>query len=153
MKTLKTHGTAAIGAICLFGLCGVRGVAPNLAAQSGGESNKGWALVDCDKEESGALQRAIDRATSGQTIQVRGTCHENVSVLPGKDLITLDGGGVANNHDRYANPNVLGLRAGAPLIVPDVGAYSERVRGQQWCWVYGKPSEHTFCTSGAAGST
>ena len=66
MKTLKTQGTAAIGAICLLGLCGVRGVAPNLAAQSQKEElNNGWASVDCDKEQAGALQRAIDRATSG----------------------------------------------------------------------------------------
>ena len=110
MKTLKTHGTAAIGAICLLGLCGVRGVAPNLVAQSGGESNKGWALVDCDKEESGALQRAIDRATSGQTIHVRGTCHENVSVLPGKDLITLDGGGVGVINGPDATANTIQIR-------------------------------------------
>jgi hypothetical protein len=37
--------------------------------------------------------------------------------------LTLDGGGVANNHDRYANPNVLGLRAGAPVLVTGTGEH------------------------------
>ncbi len=93
MRALNGHGAYAAGLICVLGVWGVRGFAPNLAAQATRELNKGWASVDCDKEPAGALQRAIDRATSGQTIQIRGTCQENVSVPPGKDLITLDGGG------------------------------------------------------------
>ncbi len=65
----------------------------SVSAQSPQPSqNQGWAYVDCDQEHSGALQRAIDRAQPGDTIQVRGTCHENVAVPIGKDLITLDGG-------------------------------------------------------------
>jgi parallel beta-helix repeat protein len=67
-------------------------------AQGSGQSqspaqSEGWANVDCDREHSGALQRAIDRATPGQTIVVSGTCYENVSIPVGKDLLTLDGGG------------------------------------------------------------
>jgi parallel beta-helix repeat protein len=67
--------------------------------------SKGWAHVDCDKEHPGALQRAIDRATPGQTILVTGTCNENVSIPKGKDLITLDGGGsgVVNGPDITVN--------------------------------------------------
>ena len=57
-------------------------------------SNNGWAHVDCDKEQAGALQRAIDRATPGQRLLISGTCYENVSIPPGKDLLTLDGGGI-----------------------------------------------------------
>ena len=45
-----------------------------------GEPNNGWASVDCDQEQPGILQRAIDRATPGQTILVAGTCHENVTI-------------------------------------------------------------------------
>jgi parallel beta-helix repeat protein len=61
------------------------------------------AHVDCDRTRAhepdddgrGALQKAIDRARRGDTIHVRGTCHENVTIPLGKDSITLDGGGTA----------------------------------------------------------
>jgi Periplasmic copper-binding protein (NosD) len=60
-------------------------------------------FVDCDQSEAhdrdddgpGKLQKAINRARRGDTIQVRGTCHENVTIPLGKDSITLDGGGAA----------------------------------------------------------
>lgn len=53
------------------------------------------AKVDCDKESPGALQKAINRARPEDTILVSGTCHENVTIPVGKNLITLDGGGTA----------------------------------------------------------
>ena len=49
--------------------------------------------VDCDRAPAGKLQETIDSASQGDTIQVRGTCQENVTIPLGKDLITLDGGG------------------------------------------------------------
>jgi hypothetical protein len=55
-------------------------------------SLKAIVVVD-DTEAPGALQRAIERATPGQTILVAGTCQENVSIPPDKDRLTLDGGG------------------------------------------------------------
>src|SRR5215207_6571161 len=73
-------------------------------AQSG---NNGWALVDCDKEPHGALQRAIDRAQPGSGIQVRGTCTENVVVTIGKNLLTLEGGGSGTISGPDATLNVL----------------------------------------------
>jgi len=51
------------------------------------------ARVDCDNTDAGALQRAIDRAQSGDTIHVLGTCRENLTVPVGKDLLKIDGGG------------------------------------------------------------
>ena len=60
------------------------------------------ADVDCDHDRAGSgrggpgpLQRAINRSRPGDTIHVRGTCQENVTIGLGKDLITLDGGGAA----------------------------------------------------------
>jgi parallel beta-helix repeat protein len=55
--------------------------------------NQGWAQVDCDKEPAGALQRAIDRARTGDSILITGTCNENVTIPIGTDRLTLDGGG------------------------------------------------------------
>jgi parallel beta-helix repeat protein len=58
--------------------------------------------VDCDtprasdeRDLPGALQRAINTSRPGDTIVVRGTCNENVTIPVGKDLITLDGSGTA----------------------------------------------------------
>jgi parallel beta-helix repeat protein len=58
--------------------------------------------VDCDRprasderDRPGALQRAINTSRPGDTILVRGTCNENVTIPVGKDLITLDGSGTA----------------------------------------------------------
>jgi hypothetical protein len=56
------------------------------------------AQVDCDRQPSGAVQRAIKAARPGKTIFVSGTCHENVTLPVGKDSITLDGGGAATIH-------------------------------------------------------
>ena len=85
---------------------------PTLTAQSQG--NQGWAHVDCAKEHSGALQRAIDLARLGDTIQVSGTCNENVTIPIGKDVLTLDGGGDAtiNGPDPALNTvSARGVRA------------------------------------------
>lgn len=67
----------------------------------------GWAYVDCSKEHSGALQRAIDLARPGDTILVSGTCYENVTVPEGSDRLTLDGGGTATivGPDATRNPS------------------------------------------------
>jgi len=82
-----------------------------VAAQSQhSQQSEGWAHVDCDTEHAGALQRAIDRATPGQTILVSGTCYENVSVPPGKDSITLDGGGTGIINGPDVTVNTLQIR-------------------------------------------
>ena len=87
-------GGVTILVFCLLALSGTGEREVSLAAQSQkDELNSGWAHVDCDKEQAGALQRAIDRATPGQRLMISGTCYENVSIPPGKDLVTLDGGG------------------------------------------------------------
>ena len=81
------------------------GVSPRLIAAQPPAGNQGWAVVDCSKEQAGALQRAIDKARLGDTIKVRGTCNENVVIPIGTDSITLDGGGegTVNGVDPTAN--------------------------------------------------
>ena len=79
--------------------------------------NQGWATVDCDKEPAGALQRAIDRATPGGTILIAGTCHENVSVPPGKDRLTIDGSGSGAIDGPDAAVNVLQIRGPRAVTV------------------------------------
>lgn len=81
---------------------------PNVARAH--DENEGWARVDCNQEHPGALQRAIDRARSGGTIQVRGTCRENVTIPVGKDLLTLDGGGEATIDGPDATANTILVR-------------------------------------------
>lgn len=76
----------------------------------------GWAQVDCDKEEAGALQRAIDRARPGDTILVSGTCHENLSIPAARDSITLDGRGTATIDGPDATLNTILVRARAITI-------------------------------------
>jgi parallel beta-helix repeat protein len=111
MKTRNLRGVAVLGGICLLGLSGPRWFAPSVAAESQKQApNDGWALVDCDKEPSGALQRAIDRARPGDTIQVSGTCYENVTVPIGTDRLTLDGGGTGAIHGSDVAANVLQIR-------------------------------------------
>jgi parallel beta-helix repeat protein len=78
---------------------------------------RGWAEVDCDNEHRGALQRAIDRAGSGDTILVHGTCFENVTVPMGKDLITLNGGGAATINGPDAALNTLSVRGVTGFVV------------------------------------
>jgi len=92
MKNYSGAGVAIL-VLCLLGWAGVSRSEAPLAAQTQKQANNGWASVDCDREHSGALQRAIDRADPGQTILVSGSCYENVSIPPGKDRLTLDGGG------------------------------------------------------------
>ena len=48
--------------------------------------------VDCSLPGT-PLQDAIDIAASGDTLNVSGTCNENVSISEEKEIITLDGGG------------------------------------------------------------
>ena len=78
---------------------------------------RGWAEVDCDKEHSGALQRAIDRARPGDTLLVLGTCNENVTVQAGKDLITLNGSGNATINGPDAALNTISVRAARGITV------------------------------------
>jgi parallel beta-helix repeat protein len=54
------------------------------------------AQVDCDIDPPGALQAAINAAsTDGTTITVSGTCNENVTIAEHKHRLTLEGGGTA----------------------------------------------------------
>src|SRR5262245_31576261 len=110
MRRRTRRRVAVLGVLCLLGVSGPRGLGPSVVAQSQNGPNNGWASVDCDKEPSGALQRAIDRATPGQTIQVSGTCYENVEIRPGKNLITLDGGGNGAVHGADVNVNTIQIR-------------------------------------------
>jgi len=104
-------GGVTVLVLCLLGLSGAGGREEGLAAQSQKEGpNNGWALVDCDKERPGALQRAIDRARPGDTIQVSGTCDENVAVPVGTDRLTLDGGGTGAIHGPDLAVNTLQIR-------------------------------------------
>jgi len=96
----------------VFGLLSLTVVAPPAGAQSSqaSDQSQGWAHVDCDKEQAGALQRAIDRANPGATIKVSGTCYENVSIPPGKDRLTLDGAGTGAIHGSDVTINTLQVR-------------------------------------------
>jgi parallel beta-helix repeat protein len=67
-------------------------------------------VLDCDKQASGALQRAIDHAGPGDTIRVSGTCQENLTIPEGKDRITLDGGGEATVVGPDATQNTVSIR-------------------------------------------
>ena len=91
-------------------------VAVPSAAQLPGQA-QGWAQVDCDKEHPGALQRAIDRARPGDTVQVRGTCLEHVTILADKDLLTLDGGGNATIDGRDPTLNTVLLRGPSGVTI------------------------------------
>jgi parallel beta-helix repeat protein len=100
MERVIGRQRAIVAAACVL-VCGfgIGAIVPTLAAQSPASAqSNGWAHVDCDQEAAGALQRAIDRAHSGDTIHVSGTCDENLSIAEGKNRITLNGGGHATNH-------------------------------------------------------
>ena len=100
--------TPYVISVCFLGLAAL---VPGLAAQAGEDDlNNGWASVDCEKEHPGALQRAIDRAAPGQTILVAGTCLENVSIPPGKDGLTIDGGGAGTISGPDPAVNTLQIR-------------------------------------------
>jgi hypothetical protein len=79
--------------------------------------SQGWANVDCDKEQSGALQRAIDAARPRDTIRVSGTCNENLLIPVGADQLTLDGGGTAVLHGPDPTLNTIQARAVRQLTV------------------------------------
>ena len=110
-----------VGRLIVFGtsLCllpyGAMG-AVTAAAHSREQRNQGWALVDCDKEQPGALQRAIDRARPGDTILVSGTCNENVTLPEEKGGITLHGGGHATVHGLDATSSTISVRAPGATI-------------------------------------
>jgi parallel beta-helix repeat protein len=105
---------AARGGFIVLGVFCLSRLSPGAAAQA---PNQGWANVDCDKEPAGALQRAIDRATPGGTILVGGTCRENVSVPPGKDQLTIDGGGSGAIEAPDAAVNALQIRGPRAVTV------------------------------------
>ena len=58
-------------------------------------AGKAQTMVMCTVGLGDQLQDAIDAASSGDTLQVSGTCDENVRIREGKDRLTLDGGGTA----------------------------------------------------------
>ena len=104
-------------ALVLFGF-GTGGTVPRLAAQAPASArSQGWAHVDCDKEGAGALQRAIDRATPGDTLTVSGTCYENLSIPPGKDRLTIDGGGTATINGADVTLNTLQIRGPKAITI------------------------------------
>jgi len=90
MKSITTSRFAILAAV-LFVSSPTLGT--RIFAGERQQPNQGWAQVDCDKEPAGALQRAIDRARTGDSILVTGTCNENVTIPIGTDRLTLDGGG------------------------------------------------------------
>ena len=72
--------------------------------------------VDCDKDPPGALQRAIDAADPHASIQVRGTCNENVTIPQGKEESTLDGGGKATIHGPDSTAPTIMIKARGTTI-------------------------------------
>src|SRR5262249_41947884 len=114
-----------------LGLLSWRGmgvIKPSPAGQSQlPDDSRGWSQVDCDTEHSGALQRAIDRASPGRTIRVTGTCHENVSIPAGKDLLTLDGGGHATISGPDATLNTILVRGPRGITITGLTITGGRV--------------------------
>jgi len=104
---MKKYTSYVVVFLCAMG---VAALPPGLAAQAEKDPNAGWASVDCGKEPPGALQRAIDRAVPGQIILVAGTCLENVSIPPGKDGLTLAGGGTGTISGPDPAVNTLQIR-------------------------------------------
>jgi parallel beta-helix repeat protein len=118
-RSIGPQRVIVVGACALVVLgFGTGAIVPTLAAQStvSAQSN-GWAHVDCDHEHSGALQRAIDRAVSGQTILVSGSCYENVSIPPGKDQLTIDGGGTATINGPDVTLNTIQIRGPKAITI------------------------------------
>ena len=75
------------------------------------------ANVDCDHNHPGALQRAVDAARTGDTIQVTGTCNENLLIPVTADRLTLDGGGTATVHGPDPTLNTIQARAVRQLTI------------------------------------
>lgn len=71
-------------------------------------------LVDCDAGER--VQSAIDVATTGDTILVRGVCVESVRLLDEVTRITLDGQGVATIRSPSSGANTI-LLAGRNITI------------------------------------
>jgi len=77
----------------------------------------GWAQIDCDKEDAGAIQRAVDKARTGDTLLVSGTCRENVLVPEGTNRITLNGGGNATVVGTDVTRNTISIRGQGITVV------------------------------------
>jgi hypothetical protein len=65
---------------------------------------------------SGSLQTAIDNAAAGDTIQVSGTCNENILIRNEKQRITVDGLGSATINGTNLNSPAVNLRGKGILI-------------------------------------
>jgi parallel beta-helix repeat protein len=119
MEKRTKRSFAVFGAfLWLLSSTGMGVVVASVAGQSQDPGQpQGWAQVDCSKEHPGALQRAIDRARSGDTILVRGTCNENLTIPVGKDLITLNGGGTATIDGPDAALNTISVRGARGITV------------------------------------
>jgi parallel beta-helix repeat protein len=100
---------------------------PIASGQSLPAPSPGWTHVNCDKQRPGALQRAVDRATPGQTIRVSGTCYENISITAGKDLITLDGGGDATIYGPDVTVNTIQIRGPQGITIRGLTVTGGRV--------------------------
>jgi parallel beta-helix repeat protein len=110
MCAFLRRSVVILGVLCLW--------SSSPAAQPSKDgANNGWAYVDCDSEQVGALQRALDRATPGATIVVAGTCHENVAVPLDKDRVTIDGGGSGAIYAPDAAVNALQIRGPRAVTV------------------------------------
>jgi parallel beta-helix repeat protein len=117
MTKTPTRQIAVLGAcLCLVSSTRMGVVTPAVTAESQ-LGSQGWANVDCAREQAGALQRALDRARSGDTIRVSGTCNENVIIPLGTDLLTLDGGGTATINGPDAALNTLSARGVRGLTI------------------------------------
>ena len=118
----KRHLAVSLAFLWILSSTGIGLVVSSAREESKEESkdrsqNHGWTEVDCNKERSGALQRAIDRSRLGDTLLVLGTCNENVTVQSGKDLLTLNGGGNATINGPDAALNTVTVRGARGITV------------------------------------
>ena len=124
-----THSAAfrrmVIGYLSLAAVAVV--VRPVAAQSTASDQSHGWAHVDCGQESAGALQRAIDRARTGDTITVSGTCYENVFIPAGKDLLTLDGGGSGSIHGTDPTANTIQMRGPRGITIRNLTISGGRV--------------------------
>lgn len=120
---IRRAGTALLLALTTVGVS----VRPAAAQSPASDQSRGWAHVDCDTEPSGALQRAIDRARTGDTINVAGTCYENVSISAATDLITLDGGGIGTVHGTDPTANTIQIRGPRGITIRNLRITGGRV--------------------------
>ena len=81
-----------VGAVAVVGLLGVLGLSGILEREMGAAgADSAVKKVKCDKGQT--LTEALRKAKPGDTLQVTGTCHEQVTITT--DGLTLDGGGSA----------------------------------------------------------